>query len=275
MAGATEELKVVILVKAAPVLTSSLEETMCVAGVRVDGDHYEWVRLHPVPFSDLEDDSKFSKYQTVTVGVRRPRSDRRPESWSPIHGSIVLGDTLPTDHGWAQRRRIIEVLGEARMCDLVETNRQGSGPGVPSLAVVRPVAPPTLDISVRDAEQLKKWRHRAEAKASLLTLFDDPNEPRPPFEVVPWRFKYRYECAAPGCNGHDQTIVDWEALVLWRRIHHRPDWQELMRRRFEDDMWKKRDAVLFVGNQEQHPGAFLVLGVFWPPSGPVQGSLDL
>lgn len=48
-----------------------------------------------------------------------------------------------------------------------------------------------------------------------------------------------------------------------------------MRRRFEDDLWVGRDPVLFVGNQEQHPIAFLVLGVFWPPAGPVQTMLDL
>jgi len=268
-------LKVVVLVKAAPVLTSRLEETMCVAGVRIDGNHHEWVRLHPVGFSDLDDDSKFAKYQTVTVGVQRPSADRRPESWSPIHGSIALGETISTDHGWAQRRHLIEPLGEARMCDLIEANRQGSGAGVPSLAVVRPVAPPTLEISARDDEQLKKWRQRADAKASVLTLFDDPNVPKPKFEVVPWRFRYCYRCSAPGCNGHEQTIVDWEALVLWRRVCHRSDWQEAMKRRFEDDMWKNRDPVLFVGNQEQYPIAFLVLGVFWPPSGPVQAAFDI
>jgi hypothetical protein len=48
-----------------------------------------------------------------------------------------------------------------------------------------------------------------------------------------------------------------------------------MRAKFEDEMWFRRDSVLFVGNQEQHPIAFLVLGVFWPPAGGVQGVLDL
>jgi hypothetical protein len=48
-----------------------------------------------------------------------------------------------------------------------------------------------------------------------------------------------------------------------------------MRRRFEDDMWQGKDSVLFVGNMEQHPISFLVLGVFWPPAGPVQRMLDV
>jgi hypothetical protein len=83
------DIKVVVLVKAAPVLTRDLDETMCVAGVRVDDGHHEWVRLHPVPFRDLGEDSKFVKYQTVTVSVKRSRTDRRPESWVPLHGSIL------------------------------------------------------------------------------------------------------------------------------------------------------------------------------------------
>lgn len=34
----SDQIEVIVLVKAAPVLTRDLEETMCVAGARVDGD---------------------------------------------------------------------------------------------------------------------------------------------------------------------------------------------------------------------------------------------
>jgi len=268
-------MKVIVLVKAAPVLTRELEETMCVAGIRVDEGHHEWVRLHPVPFRDLDDESKFTKYQTVSVTVRRPRSDRRPESWTPLHGSILPAERIGTDHGWAQRRQLIDRLGEATMCDLIEANRAGSGPNTPSLAVVRPVEPPTLEISVRDEEQLRTWRKRASAAASRLSLFDAPGTEKPELEVVPWRFRYSFQCSAPGCNGHHQTIVDWEVAALWRRLRQRDDWIDAMKARLEQDLWQRRDSVLFVGNQEQHPISFLVLGVFWPPDSPAQGVLDL
>jgi hypothetical protein len=161
------------------------------------------------------------------------------------------------------------------MCELNEANRAGSGPGVPSLAVVRPVEPPRLVIAERDPAQIAEWRRRAAAADARVSLFDDPAAQKPAFEVVPWRFRYEYRCAASSCNGHSQTIVDWEVLALWRRVRSKDDWRELMRRRFEDDMWTGRDSVLFVGNQEQHPTSFLVLGVFWPPAGPVQTMLDL
>jgi hypothetical protein len=272
---AVERMQTVVLVKAAPVLTSHLDETMCVAGIRTDAETPTWVRLHPVPFRDLSDDHKFAKYQAVSVDVRRPKTDRRPESWSPLEGSIVLGDTISTDERWARRRQLVESLGEANMCDLVAANQAGSGPGVPSLTVVRPAAPPMLEITVRDDDQLKKWRQRAAAAGARISLFDDPAVAKPEFEVVPWRFRYLYRCQAPHCNGHRQTIVDWEALALWRHVRHHADWQDKMREKFEGTLWNNRESVLFVGNQEEHPTSFLVLGVFWPPAGPSQQVLAL
>ena len=59
------EMEVVVLVKAAPVLTRDLEETMCVAGARLGEDAPQWIRLHPVPFRDLDEEQRFAKYQRV------------------------------------------------------------------------------------------------------------------------------------------------------------------------------------------------------------------
>ncbi len=268
-------MKVVVLVKASPVLTRELNETMCVAGLRIDQGDPHWIRLHPVPFRDLDDERKFAKYQAVWVSVRRPTSDRRPESWSPIHGSIIPAESMGTKSGWAQRRQLIAHLEEKAMCDLVEDNRSGSGPGTPSLSIVRPVEPPRLKITQRDETQLREWRRRAVGAASRMSLFDDPEVRKPEFEVVPWRIQYEFRCSAPECAGHTQTIVDWEVLALWRRVRRRPDWQDQMRLKFEETLWQDRDSVLFVGNQEQHPTSFLVLGVFWPPEGPTQGLLNV
>lgn len=108
-----------------------------------------------------------------------------------------------------------------------------------------------------------------------MSLFDDPNVRKPNFEVVPWRFQYEFRCSAAACNGHTQTIVDWEALALWRHVRREENWREQMRVKFEETLWQGRDTVLFVGNQEQYPISFLVLGVFWPPDGAAQGLLDL
>lgn len=98
--------------------------------------------------------------------------------------------------------------------------------------------------------------------------------PKPDFDVVPWRFRYSYRCLSQDCNGHNQTIIDWEAVALWRNVRDQPDWQHKMRRKFVDELWApSRDSVMFVGNMEQRPWNFLVLGVFWPPNQSIQPSL--
>ena len=241
--------------------------------MRLDSEP-EWVRLHPVPFRDLSDESKFRKYQEVTVQAIRPRHDRRPESWTPIEGSIRLGETLGTEHGWSARRQRVERLDEHTMCSLQERIKAGSRPRAPTLSVVRTVEAPELLIDKRDAEQLAKWQHYANAIDAQSSLFDDPAVDKPMIEINPWRFRYRYLCREPNCTGHKQTIVDWEAYALWRKVRHRENWQELMRMKFVDQLWgPDRDSVLFVGNMEQRPQNFLVLGVFWPPCQPLQPSL--
>lgn len=254
-----------VLVKASPVLTSHLEETMCVAGVRTDLDAPAWIRLHPVPFRDLLKTQQFAKYQEVSVQVLPPVSDRRPESFRPIEGSMTLGGRLSAADNWAARRALVAGLGEVTMCQLVAANRAGSGPETPSLAVVRLAAPPKFLIAMRDADQIEKWQQRADAVAGRLSLFESSGGTKPFFEVVRWRFSYRYKCLEPDCRTHTQTIVDWEAEALWRNVRHHDNWRELMTAKFEHEMWHGRDSLLFVGNQEQHPHSFLVLGVFWPP----------
>lgn len=254
-----------ILVKAAPVLTSELNENMCVAAMRLGSDP-EWIRLHPIPFRDLEDDSKFKKYQEIKVQVIKPRTDRRPESWTPIEGTIRLGQRIGTDKDWATRRARVASLQERTMCDLIELNRSGSGPDTPSLSVVRTTDTPELVITRREQEQIDLWNTRAEAIAARSSLFESSDNKRTVYRMCPWRFRYRYRCLESNCTGHLQTIIDWEAVALCRNINHFDDWQERMQQKFIDTLWAEdRDTVLFVGNMEQHPQSFLILGVFWPP----------
>ncbi len=68
-------------------------------------------------------------------------------------GSIQVGETGGTDHGWSTRRERVAQLGKQRMCDLVEVNRSGSGPHTPSLAVVRTAGPPALLVHKHDRAQ--------------------------------------------------------------------------------------------------------------------------
>ena len=81
-----------VTVKAYPAIGKKSGEAVCVAGVRLDADTPEWIRLFPVGFRDLPADKKFHKYQVVRLKVTRSTSDRRPESRTPDLHSMVLGD---------------------------------------------------------------------------------------------------------------------------------------------------------------------------------------
>lgn len=268
-----QDLILTVLVKATPVLTSGLEESMCVAGV-TSGPEPEWIRLNPVPFRDLEDKSRFKKYEQIELRGVRPRGDRRAESWKPVEGSISVVGKLGTENAWSPRKQAVRTLGEPTMCELYRENASGPRDDVRSLGVVRPVDRPTLLITARPPDKIRKWEEKAEAIDAQASLFGSRTSPKPPLEAIPWVFKYRYTCADAGCRGHEQSIIDWEIVALYRKVRGRTNWQELMRGKFVDQMWASdRDTVLFVGNQAQHPQSFLVLGVFWPKKGGIQNQL--
>ena len=268
-----ENLELTVLVKATPVLTSALEESMCVAGISSDPNP-RWIRLNPVPFRYLENSARFAKYDRIRLrAVRSPR-DRRPESWKPVEDSIKVVDSLGVAHGWSRRKEIVSALDETTMCELRREAAAGTGEGIRSLGIVRPIRAPELVITKRKPEKLREWNDKAAAIAAQSSLFGGRSDPKTPLEAIPWAFRYRYVCVDVACNSHSQSIIDWEVVALYRNVRDKPNWRELIREKLVDEMWAlDRDTVLFVGNQAQHPQSFLVLGVFWPPAGGVQPRL--
>ena len=261
----SEKVRLLILVKAAPVIVHDVEEAICVAAMTLNGPP-EWIRLFPIPFRDLDGDQRFAKYQEVTLRVIPARGDVRPESRTPIQGSITLGRKIPPGPDWYERRSLVQQLGEYSMCNLNRMQHEQGVRDAPSLGVIRIAGKPDLSIEPLEEEKRSRWQARADAAVAQQSLFDDPMQQQVALEVPDWKFKYRYTCTHRNCSGHEQTIIDWEIAELWRNVRDQDDWRDKIRRRFVDDMWSPaRDSRLFVGNQRAHPSAYLVLGVFWPP----------
>ena len=76
-------MRMLVTVKAAPNPSERYGETVCVAGLRLDLDNPGWVRLYPINFRELENDSRFRKYDVVSVTARPNPGDPRAESWRP------------------------------------------------------------------------------------------------------------------------------------------------------------------------------------------------
>lgn len=252
-----------VLVKAAPILASK-EEAVCVAGMTLD-EKPKWIRLFPIPFRDLTDESKFKKYQEIELEVTPPRNDKRPESRTPILNTIKTGEFIGPKN-WILRCERVQQLDEFTMCDLMNGDIFKTGKPRPSLSVVRAREKPELLISKKPEEKEHDFIEKLNSIIRQQDFFETPVSKGVPLEFIPWKFKYKYFYLAPDCNSHKQSIIDWEISALYRNVRNANNWQQKMREKFCDEIWSDdRDTVLFVGNQIQHPNSFLVIGIFWPP----------
>lgn len=254
------------LVKAYPALSKTYGEVCCVAGIEMTSDGPRWIRLYPVPFRALDDAQQFPKYQRITVGVSVHGGDRRPETRRPDRDSIKpVGKQIPTSDGWARRRRWVEPLMTASMCELRrQQKRDGTSLGVFRPAKIEDLIIEKVNVSAEKRAIAKAWA----AQGSLLDELgnEERRQQLQEIEQIPYRFKYRYRCSDPGCKGHEQTIIDWEIVQFYRQVRKHGDWKERLRAKWLGQLCASdRDTALFVGNQHQHPGSFMVLGVWWPP----------
>jgi hypothetical protein len=259
-------MRVLITVKAAPNPSERYGETVCVAGIRLDlASLGSWVRLYPINFRELADNSKFNKYDIVSLEARPSRGDPRRESWRPQMSSLTKEGHL---RSWARRKPYITSHVTASMCDLIAAVRDN--PPAQSLAAVRPRQVTSLDIEPHPGwtadEQAKINRYMSQ----LELEFELPGLARAPHTALDApRFKgwYRYLCQATRCPGHRQGIYDWEWVALQRRLGDRDDAaaKAAMREKFLDMICApNRDVMFFVGNQAKHPEGFIVLGAFYP-----------
>jgi len=250
-AGGPSIANILITVKAAPVPSASYGETVCVAGLRIDPGYTGWVRLYPINFRNLDSPQAFKKYDIVN----------RSESWRPDIGSL---HTIKHLNAWKPRVPYIEEWAVDNTCDLAAAAQDD--PRAKSLGLVRPAE--ILDLIV---ERHPGWTPDQQAKldqyANQLDLFAPEGGTREPLEAPRFTVKYRYRCGASHCRSHTQSIIDWEAVALQRRLRHLSDAEAVadVRRKFLDEMCAPdRRPAFFIGNQAARRTTFSVLGVYWP-----------
>ena len=260
------EMTLLVTVKAYPSISTKYGEAVCVAGIRLDTAKPGFVRLFPVAFRDLPDERQFNKFEVITLKAQEHSTDLRRESWRPDVDSIKRGDFIPAGGPWLARRDRVEPLIGPTMCEL-NRGRRGGGDG-PSLGIVRPKLVRGIEVKAEG-----EWSHSQKstmAQGSLLSSKRSLVKPN-------HSFSYSYICEEPECRGHTQKIVDWELGEAYRKWPQRG--QELIdgiRRKWFDHMCaENREPLFFVGDPHQHPGAFMVLGTFYPERKPNEAQLEL
>jgi len=246
---AVERARVLISVKASPEIGRNHGETVCVAGVRLDTDKPRWIRLFPVPWQWFWR-NEHPKYQVIDIEIEKHNKDQRPESYRPRLDTARIVEQLPPGK---RRAEILGALPQHTACELVAAK----GWARPSLGVVVLRQVTDIDYEDHSSEANHAVKMNRAAQGSLLA------QGAPKLEFSPFAFKLSYRCQSPSCAGHRQTIVDWEISEAWRNWRH--EYPDDYLKRIEDK-WRTlvapdRQPALFLGNQQQAPQGFLVLGI--------------
>lgn len=259
-----ETKKALIVVRTYPVPARKGVEVSCTAAITED---VQWLRLFPVPYRWLAHDQRFRKYQWVEVDVTKA-SDHRPESYKLKGDSIrILSEPLSTDHGWRARKEYVFRLRSRSLCYL---QKERDEKGHPTLGVFRPRLIEGLVIRPDDPA----WTPQQLATLRQGDLFGGPQVE---LEKIPHSFRYRFRCEDDECKGHELSCTDWEMGESWRKwkVEYGDGWEAKFRQRYEADMINKYDTHFFVGTVHQHPGSWIIVGLFYPPrpQGPETGNL--
>ena len=123
----------------------------------------------------------------------------------------------------------------------------------------------------------REWKVNALNNSSKWTCFPlgtgDTNRTRPPFDKIPYKFKYQFE----DVEGRTSTmaIEDWEIGALYRKCLARAEGDEdvaiaKVRQKYETEFIGNKEISFFLGttlvhHRKRHTNPFTIIGVFYPP----------
>lgn len=252
--------QIFLTVKAYPTISKKHREASCMAGITRTGN---WIRLYPVAFRDLEDDKKFKKYTWIEARVRRS-SDFREESHMIDTDSIRVLEHIPTNDYWARRNSIVLPMVRTG-ASIFDPQRN---PATNSLALIKPTKIIRFEIDRTPDEDFKKQVHNLEVLQSQMSLFPEKEEKK--LQLVPYSFRYIYTDETG--KVHRQKIVDWEIYQLYRNCQYKPNWESLIRQKYEVELLS-RDIHFFLGTMHPHPTSWIIIGVYYPNSSVLQPNM--
>lgn len=144
------------------------------------------------------------------------------------------------------------------MCGIQKAREEN---GHPTLGIFKPHIARLL---IEPAKEANWSQAQREILSQTSLLYDLPETT---LEKIPFDFKYEFRCGDANCKGHRMLCTDWEigqSYRLWSR-QYGEKWMEPFRARYERDMIRKYDTHFFVGNLHQHPGTWIIVGLFYPP----------
>ena len=263
MQAAEQKKKALIVVRTYPTPAKTGVEVSCTAAIT---ENDEWLRLFPVPWRYLPEDQRFRKYEWVELSVAKATKDLRPESYKLRQDGIRILSHLAPGKEWQARKEIILRLKAHCLCCLA---RERDERGFPTLGIVKPKKIERLIIEA----DTPTWTPAQLAVLRQEHLFAE--KPKRELEKVPFKFKYKFWCDEPSCSSHTMTCTDWELGESWRKwsSEYGDNWEAKFRQRYETEMIEKYDTHFYVGTVHLHPGAWIIVGLFYPPFSRKGGNL--
>jgi len=251
--------RVLITVRTYPNPASKSVEASCTGGITAEG---EWIRLFPVPYRLMDDERKFSKWQWIKVSVQKATSDPRPESFRLNIDSIEVGETVGTQDGWRERRRLMEPLRRRSLCRIQQERDQNS---FPTLGLFRPQKITRLKIEPAKEQDWTLQELAILRQSQDGTLFQKAQSKL--LEKIPFDFRYEFRCGDVDCKSHSMICTDWEmaqSYRAWKR-EYGDGWEDPFRKKYEAEMIERFDTHFFVGTLNQFPSSWIIVGLFYPP----------
>jgi hypothetical protein len=265
------EEKVMIWGKTYPELSTKYRETVCTGGVLENGN---FIRLYPIPYRYLSEDTGFSKYQWIKAKIRKSDDDNRPESFKINPDTIELLDKVPSDKfGWFGRLQLISKNVNYHFDDvdkLKEANRKDGT----SIGFIKPKEIISIYLDERPQDEYKAFQKKFEEneeKSKQIELFGlDIGEVKK-LQFISKRFMVEWKCNALDCTTHKMSILDWEAYELLRKIGE----TEALNRLQDILLSEDHNISFFLSNFKLHPTAFAISGLWYPKNTNLAPNLSL
>jgi hypothetical protein len=236
------ESEAVVIIKAAPQVGLKHGETVCCAGIDLQG---KWLRLYPISFRTLEDGQKFGRWDRIQFRWRRPQDDGRIESCRVDQDSLkIVGSIKESERSKFLANSIVTGLDIER----------ASGR---SLALLRAEI---LDFKIEPKPEvdLESERKKFAALRAQQDLFN--TKPMIPYEPCPFKFKYRYLTHDGKREG---TCQDWEieaTFFNWSKRYGKDVALEKIKHVFGKE-YPEKGMLLAMGTHSQYPDTWLINGV--------------
>lgn len=231
-----------VLCQAYPTISSKYELLICMAGITERG---EFRRIYPVPFIKWQEDP-ISKRRWIEYEVKDDRSsDGRKESRKIVPYTLSVQEEVSYE---TLRGVVLDNLST-----LERLTDDGS-----SLGIIKPTV---TDLNF-------EWKEARQRKADFISKQCTLEGGRIGFYYPPELIKYRFDCmGSAACPGHHIMCEDWEAIMLYKRLHgHSPSMEVAhakVRSKLYDWMVQERDLYFMMGTDARY-GKWLIISLLYP-----------